>query len=134
MSESIFTKIIKGEIPSHKVYEDERTFAFMDIYPIQPGHVLLVSKEPSETVWDLPDEDYKAMMKATRKIARKLKEVYPDKKRVGLMIEGLEIDHAHIKIFPINSGDEFRHAPDMNAEPDHKALAELAEKLKIKED
>lgn len=133
MADSIFTRIIKGEIPCHKVYEDDKTFAFMDIHPIQPGHVLLVSKQPAETVWDLTDEDYTAMMQATRKIARKLKSVFPDKKRIGIMIEGLEVDHAHIKIFPINTGDEFRSAPNMNSEPDHPALAALAQKLKIQD-
>lgn len=131
MADSIFTKIIKGELPSHKVYEDDKTFAFMDIHPIQSGHVLLVSKVPSATVWDLPGEDYEAMMKAMRKIARKLQEVFPNKKRVGVMIEGLDVDHAHIKIFPINTGDEFRSAPDMTTDPDHETLAALAEKLKI---
>lgn len=133
MSDSIFTKIIKDELPSHKVYEDDKTYAFMDIYPIQVGHVLIVSKNQVPTVWDLSDEDYEAMMQTTRKIARKLKEVFPDKKRIGVMIEGLEVDHAHIKVFPINTGDEFRKEPDMNAEPDHTSLAALAEKLAIKD-
>jgi histidine triad (HIT) family protein len=133
MADSIFTKIIKGELPSHKVYEDDKTFAFMDIHPIQTGHVLLVSKNPAVTVWDLSDEDYKAMMQTAHKIADKLKEVFPDKKRIGVMIEGLEVDHAHIKIFPINTGDEFRQEPNMDIEPDHAALAALAEKLAIKD-
>ncbi len=134
MADSIFTKIIKGEIPSHKVYEDDKTFAFMDINPIQTGHVLLVPKTQVPTVWDLDDEDYRALMEAMRKIARKLREVFPDKKRIGIIIEGLEmLDHAHVKIFPINSGDELRNIPSPNAEPDHEALAELAKKLKIKE-
>lgn len=132
MADSIFTKIIKGEIPSHKIYEDDKTFAFMDIHPIQPGHVLLVPKAQVPTVWELSYEDYKALTTAMRKIARKLQQVFPDKKRIGIIIEGLEmLDHAHVKIFPINSGDELRHLPDPDAEPDHSALAALAEKLKI---
>lgn len=131
MEDSIFTKIIKGEIPCHKVYEDDRTFAFMDIHPIQPGHVLLVSKEQVATVWDLSNENYAAMMQSVRKIARRLEEVFPSKKRIGVMIEGLEVDHAHIKIFPIDTGDEFRTEPDTHAAPDHQALAEMAEKLAL---
>lgn len=131
MSDSIFTKIIKGEIPCHKVYEDEYTFAFMDIHPIQPGMVLLVTKNPAETVLDLPDKDYQALWAAARKIAKRMKEVFPDKKRVGIMVEGLEVPHAHVKIFPINTGDEFRAAPDMTAEPNHAALAEMANKLAL---
>ncbi len=131
MADSLFTKIIKGEIPCHKVYEDDKTFAFMDIHPIQPGHVLVVPKTEAETVWDLSDADYQALMVAVRKIARKMKQVFPDKKRIGIMIEGLEVDHAHVKVFPIDSGDEFRAPPDMESEPDHVALAALAKKLEF---
>lgn len=131
MADSIFTKIIKGEIPCHKVYEDDYTFAFMDIHPIQPGHILLVTKNPAETMLDLPDEDYTALWEAVRKISRRMKEVFPDKKRVGVMVEGLEVPHTHVKIFPINTGNEFRSAPDMTSEPDHTALAEMAKKLAI---
>ncbi len=131
MSESIFTKIINGEIPCHKVYEDDKTFAFMDIHPIQPGHVLVVTKAEVEMAWDLSDEDYQALMSTVRKVARKLREVFPDKARISVMIEGLEVAHTHVKVFPINSGDEFRAAPNMSAEPDHTALAALAEKLRI---
>jgi len=133
MSDSIFTKIIKGEIPCHKVYEDEHTFVFMDIHPIQTGHVLVVTKSQVPTVWDLTDEDYAALMSTCRKIAHKMHRVFPDKKRIGLMIEGLEVDHAHVKLFPIDTGDEFRAKPDMESEPDHPALAELAKKLYIGE-
>lgn len=132
--DSIFTKIIKGDIPSHKVYEDDYTYAFMDIYPIQPGQVLVVPKAETPTAWDLDDDQYHALMDTVKKIANKMREVFPDKKRIGIMIEGLDVDnHAHVKIFPINSGDEFRNIPDMNAEPDHQALAELAQKLAIED-
>lgn len=129
MEDSIFTKIIKGEIPCHKVYEDEHTFAFMDIHPIQPGHILLVSKQQVANFYELDDENYQALMTAAKKIATRLTEFFPDKKRIGVMIEGLEVDHVHVKIFPINTGDEFRSEPDMTTEPDHEALAEMAKKL-----
>ena len=131
MADSVFTKIIKGEIPSYKVYEDDYTFAFMDIHPIQPGHVLLVTKNPAETILDLPDEDYQALWEAARKIAKRMRQVFPDKKRIGIMVEGLEVPHTHIKIFPIDSGEEYRAVPNMDAEPDHEALAEMAKKLKF---
>src|SRR5437660_2164632 len=75
VQDSIFTKIIKGEIPSHKVYEDDRTFAFLDIHPVQPGHTLVIPKKQIEFVWDLPDEDYMAVMLAAKKIARRMREV-----------------------------------------------------------
>ncbi len=130
MQESIFTKIIKGDIPSHKVYEDDRAIAFMDIHPLQPGMVLVVPKVQIDHFMDLPDEDYEALMAAVKKVALRLHEVFPDK-RVGVQIEGLDVPHAHVKIFPFSSSDEFRARPDTDSEPDHGALAEMAERLKI---
>lgn len=130
MSDSIFTKIIKGEIPCHKVYEDDRTFAFMDIHPIQPGHVLVVTKTPAETFLDLDAADAAAFWETIRQVTAKVKQTFPEKKRVGLMIEGLDVPHVHAKIFPINSGDEFRNEPDLDAEPDHDELERIAEQLR----
>jgi histidine triad (HIT) family protein len=69
MADSIFTKIIKGEIPSHKVYEDELTFAFLDIHPKTPGHVLVIPKKQVDLLWDLSDEDYQAVMAISKKLA-----------------------------------------------------------------
>ena len=130
MEDSIFTKIIKGEIPSHKVYEDDKTMAFMDIHPIQPGHVLVVPKNQVGHFFDLPDEDYLALMVTVKKVAKRLREVFPDKARVGVIIEGFDTpEHTHVKVFPADGGYELRHAPDMSAEPDHSILAELAKRL-----
>lgn len=131
MEDSIFTKIIKGEIPAYKIYEDERTFAFLDIHPIQPGQALIIPKRQVEFVWDLEDEDYHAVMATAKKVAQKLREVFPDKSRIAMHIEGLDVDHAHVKVFPFNTDEEFHHSPDMDAEPDHAALAAMAEKLKF---
>ena len=128
---SIFTKIINGEIPSHKVYEDEHTYAFLDIHPIQPGHVLVVPKKQVPFVWDLDAEDYQALMATVQKVGSRIREVFPEKERVGVMIEGLDVvDHAHVKIFPFSKG-EYRTIPDMTVEPDHAALAEIAQKLRF---
>jgi histidine triad (HIT) family protein len=129
MQDSIFTKIIKGEIPCHKVYEDNKTFAFLDIHPVQPGMVLVVTKTQAETFFDLSDEDYQALWSAVRKVAARLREAFPEKKRIGIQVEGLDVPHVHVKIFPINTGDEFRRKPDMSAESNHDALAALAAKL-----
>ena len=131
MQDSIFTRIIKGEIPCHKVYEDERTFAFLDIHPIQPGHVLVVPKRQVPYVWDLEDDGYRAVMATAKLVARRLREVFPEKLRVAMLIEGLDVEHAHLKIFPFDTAAEFRHLPDMSAEPDHAALAEIAKKLAL---
>lgn len=130
MADSVFTKIIKGEIPCHEVYEDDRTFAFLDIHPIQPGHVLVVPKKQIGFVWDMDSEDYQALMATVQKVGLRLREVFPDKARVGVMIEGLDVtDRAHVKIFPFSTEQEYRAKPDPSAEPDHAALAELAAKL-----
>ena len=130
MEDSIFTKIIKGEIPCHKVYEDEKTLAFMDIYPIQRGQVVVVPKKQVGFVWDMTDEDYVALMLAVKKVGTKLREVFSEKERVGVMVEGLDVtDHAHVKVIPF-SGSEFRQLPPKE-EPDHADLASLAEKLRV---
>jgi len=130
MQASIFTKIIKGEIPCHRVYEDDKTLAFLDIHPIQPGHILVVPKAQVGFVWDLEPADYQALMATVQKVGKRLREAFPNKRRIGVIIEGLDVeDHAHIKVFPFNDDPEFRFLPDLSAEPDHSALAALAEKL-----
>jgi hypothetical protein len=86
MSDSVFTKIIKGEIPSHKIYEDEFAFAFMDIHPIQPGMVLVVSKRPAEDFMQLTPAELAGLMNAVQRVAQKMKTVFPDKKRIGVML------------------------------------------------
>jgi histidine triad (HIT) family protein len=130
MQDSIFTKIIKGEIPCHKIYEDDKTLAFMDIHPIQPGHVLIVPKNQVGHFFELPDDDYQALMATVKKVAVRLKEVFSDKPRIGVIIEGFDTpEHVHVKVFPAASGDEVRNAPDMSAEPDHASLAEIAQKI-----
>lgn len=128
MADSVFTKIIKGRIPCHKVYEDDKTIAFMDIHPVQPGMVLVVPKAPVDHFMDLPDADYLALMNTVRKVAQKLRDVFPTK-RIGVQIEGLDIPHAHVKLVPISSGEDFRKKPDTSSEPDHAALAAIAERL-----
>lgn len=131
MQDSVFTKIIKGDIPSHKVYEDERTLAFMDINPIQPGMVLVIPKAQVDHFMDLAEDDYAALMETVRRVARKMHEVFPDK-RVAVQIEGLDVPHAHVKMFPFASAGEFRALPNTSTEPNHPALAQMADKLAIK--
>jgi histidine triad (HIT) family protein len=130
MADSIFTKIIKGDIPSCKVFEDEFTYAFMDIHPIQPGQVLVVPKKQVGFVWDMDSQDYHQLMGSVLKVGRRMRDVFPDKKRIGVMIEGLDVeDHVHVKVFPFNTGDEYRNLPDHSKEPDHNDLAKIAAKL-----
>ncbi|MEK7594206.1 MAG: HIT family protein [Patescibacteria group bacterium] len=128
MQDSLFTKIIKGEIPSHKIYEDEKTFVFLDIYPVHVGHVLVIPKKQVEFVWDLDDETYQAVMATAKKVASRLKEVV-GARYVGSKVVGVDVPHAHVHIIPFNSVDELAHKPDRTAEPNHTVLAELAQKL-----
>lgn len=134
MQDSIFTKIIKGEIPSYKIYEDSHTFAFLDIHPIQPGHVLVVPKKQVGFIWDMESDDYLALMSTVQKVGQRLREVI-DKQRVGVMVEGLDVaDHAHVKVFSFDTEKEFRTVPDSAAEPDHPALAEMAARLRMEDE
>ncbi len=128
MPDSIFTKIIEGEIPSYKVYEDEKTLAFLDIHPIQPGHVLVVSKAQAD-IWELSQEDYQALMKTVRQVADRIKKIF-NPVRVGVHVVGIDVtDHAHVHVFPFNNMEEFQHRPNPNYQPDGEALAEIAKKL-----
>lgn len=129
MEDSIFTKIIKGEIPSHKIYEDEKTLAFLDIFPIQEGMVVVIPKVQVDAFMDLEDEDYAALMQTVKIVARKMKSVYPTK-RIGVVIEGFEVPHTHVKLIPISSGKDLK-APQPTGDPDHAALAEVANRLLV---
>lgn len=133
MADSVFTKIIKGEIPSHKIYEDEFTYAFMDIRPLNPGHVLIITKKQVDHLWDLDDELYRHLMAATKKIALRIREVLRPP-RVGMNVEGFGVPHIHVHVYPLYKGLESTMAEYL-AKPDQKttdeALAEMAKKLKF---
>lgn len=128
MQDSIFSKIIKGEIPSHKVYEDEHVFAFLDIHPIAPGHTLVVPKRQVEFVWDLDDETYQALQSAVKRLALHLRDTL-EVPYIGEQIIGVDVPHAHIHLIPFTEIDQYRNHPDMSAEPDHTALAAMAERI-----
>ena len=128
MEESIFTKIIKGEIPCHKIYEDDTTLAFLDINPAAEAHTLVVPKKQVEFVWDLDDEEYKALMNTTKKIARHLRRV-SEKPFVGEMVVGVDVPHAHIHLIPFETTSQLANAFNApTTEPDHEKLASIAEK------
>jgi len=129
MQDSLFTKIIKGEIPSHKVYEDEKTLAFLSIYPSVEGHTLVIPKAQVESLWDLKAEDYQAVMETTRKVALRLREVL-EVKRIGEKVIGLDVPHAHVHLVPFNTPEQY-YAKESTDEPDHAALAAVAERLKF---
>lgn len=128
MQDSIFTKIIKGEIPCHKIYEDEKTLAFLDIHPIQPGHTLVIPKNQIEFLWDLPAEDYRTLMDSVKMVALRLREVLPYP-YIGERVVGVDVPHAHIHLLPFSDPKQLQAPQRFDLEPDHDALAELAQKL-----
>jgi histidine triad (HIT) family protein len=130
MEESIFTKIVRGEIPAHKVYEDERVLAFLDIHPVSAGHTLVIPKHQVEFVWDLDDEDYQAVMMAAKAVARQLRDVL-GVKYVGEKVIGVDVPHAHVQLIPFNTTAEYNKPQDMEGEPNHGELARIAEKLQF---
>lgn len=102
---SIFTRIINGEIPCYKIAEDDRHIAFLDVNPVQPGHVLVVPKHEVSYIFDLDDDEYQSLTLFAKRVAEALKKAVPCK-RVGVAVIGLEVPHAHIHLIPLtNEGD-----------------------------
>ena len=130
MDDSIFTKIINGEIPCHKVYEDDTVFAFLDIHPINTGHTLVVPKQQTPYLWDLDDETYQQVMMATKKIARHMREVL-GAEYVGVQVVGVDVPHAHVHLIPFNDVSEYHAIPDNSTDPNHGALGAIAKKLQM---
>ncbi len=106
---SIFTKIIKGEIPSYKVAENDKFYAFLDINPLQKGHTLVVPKQETDYIFDLDDSLLAEMMVFSKKVAQAIKNVIPCD-RVGVAVIGLEVPHAHIHLVPINAMKDINFA------------------------
>jgi len=98
MEDSIFTKIIRGEIPSYKIYEDEKNIAFLDIFPDTAGHVLVVPKVQTDRFYDLPDGDYEALFRAVKKIAKRMETVLGA--RILMRAIGTDVPHVHIHLTP----------------------------------
>lgn len=115
---SIFTKIISGEIPAYKVAEDDNYLAFLDIFPTAKGHTLVIPKKEVDYLFDLDDETYVGLQQFAKKVAKGLKKAIPCQK-VGVMVLGLEVPHAHIHLVPmqtehdlINFGDKVKLSPE----------------------
>ena len=102
---TIFSRIIKGEIPCYKVAENDKFFAFMDINPVQKGHTLVIPKKEVDYIFDIDDNDIQEMMLFAKQVAVRIKEAIPCTK-VGVAVIGLEVPHAHIHLVPMqNEGD-----------------------------
>lgn len=125
MSNSVFTKIIRGEIPAQKIYEDVKTLAFLTIEPTQPGHVIVIPKKQIDQLWDLADEDYIAVMATSKKVAKRMRAVL-GVKRVGVRVIGEEVPHAHIHLIPFNTVEDFYQKTYTASKAE---LAQMAKKL-----
>lgn len=99
--ETIFTKIINGDIPSYKIAENESCYAFLDISPLAQGHTLVIPKRQVDNIFDLADDEYQELFLFAKKIAKAIKISFPCIK-VGVAVIGIEVPHAHIHLVPIN--------------------------------
>lgn len=122
---SVFTKIIQGEIPCYKIYEDERTLAFLDIAPEAEGHTLVVPKVEVDKIYDLDDADYEAVMRTVKKLAKHMEEVLGE--RMQIKIIGVDVPHAHVHILPVGQGQV--DGPRLS--PSEGELSAIQERLKL---
>jgi len=125
---TIFSKIAAGEIPSYKIAEDERFFAFLDINPLVKGHALVIPKKEIDYIFDVDDDVLAGMMVFAKRIALAIEKVVPCK-RVGVAVIGLEVPHAHIHLVPLNSEIDISfQKPRVKLTQDE--FIELAKKIK----
>ena len=115
--ETLFSKIISGEIPSYKVAENKLCFAFLDINPNTRGHVLCVPKKTVDKLFDLPEKEYLELMSFSRRVALAIKKVIPCN-RVAMSVIGLEVPHAHVHLIPINEMDDIRFNKKVSIRPE----------------
>lgn len=120
---SIFTKIVQGEIPCYKVYEDEKTLAFLDIHPETVGHTLVIPKVEVDKIYDLPEEDYVALMATAKKVARHMEDVLGV--RTLWKVVGTDVPHAHIHLSPYDETWEYGRVVEMTPEE----MEEMQKKL-----
>lgn len=124
---TIFTRIVNGEIPSYKVAESDRFYAFLDINPLAQGHTLVIPKNETDYIFDIEDQEYQELFLFAKRVAAAIKKVIPCK-RVGVAVLGMEVPHAHIHLVPLQTeGDmDFRKAK-LSLTPE--TFKEIAEKI-----
>lgn len=127
---SIFTKIINGEIPCHKIAENDQFLAFLDVFPLVHGHVLVIPKKEVDYIFDMDDADLAEMIVFAKKVAKAIRVAVPCK-RIGIAVIGLEVPHAHIHLVPMNTvGDINFTQPKLK--PSQDELSKIAEKIRAK--
>ena len=124
---SIFSKIVQGDIPSYKIAEDEHYLAFLDIFPLAVGHVLVIPKNETDSIFDLNDQEYQGFWQFAKKTAKAIEKTIPCK-RIGIAVIGLEVPHAHIHLIPLQSVEDINFSkPKLKLDPD--MLKGIAEKI-----
>ena len=124
---SIFSKIVQGDIPSYKIAEDENYLAFLDIFPLAVGHVLVIPKNETDSIFDLNDQEYQGLLLFAKKTAKAIEKTIPCK-RVGIAVIGLEVPHAHIHLIPLQTVEDINFSkPKLKLDPD--MLKGIAEKI-----
>lgn len=121
---TIFSKIIAGEIPCHKIAENDDFLAFLDIMPLRKGHALVIPKKETDYIFDMEDDELAAMMIFAKSVSHKIKQVFPCRK-IGVTVIGLEVPHAHIHLIPINGIADMNFAQE-KLSLSHEELAEIA--------
>jgi histidine triad (HIT) family protein len=125
---SIFTKIVHGEIPSYKIAEDENYYAFLDIFPLAKGHTLVIPKNETDYLFDLDDKTLSGLTLFAKRVAKAIDKAIPCK-RVGVVVLGLEVPHAHIHLIPLNSeADASFSKPKLKLSEDE--FKDIAQKIK----
>ena len=124
---SLFEKIAAGEIPSYKVAESDKYFAFLDINPVHPGHVLVIPRKQTDYIFDLSDEDYTGLMLFAKRVAKAIRKAIPCKK-VGVTVIGLDVPHAHVHLVPMNTGVDMNFCAPKLTLPEEE-MKEIAAKI-----
>jgi len=125
---TVFSRIIKGDIPSYKIAEDDKFFAFLDIRPVRPGHTLVIPKVETDYLFDLDDDYLSGMLTFARPIAKAIDQA-TGCIRTGIVVEGLEVPHAHIHLIPIH--DKGQHAAlGAGMEMSKESMDEMAIKIR----
>jgi histidine triad (HIT) family protein len=126
---SIFSKIVSGEIPSFKIMEDQHHLAFLDVFPLAKGHVLVIPKQEVDSIFDLSDQDYTELWLFAKRTAKALEIAIPCK-RVGIAVIGLEVPHAHIHLLPLQSVEDINFSkPKLTVSTDE--MQAIAAKIRV---
>ena len=121
---SIFSKIIAGEIPCYKIYEDDKTFAFLDIHPETKGHTLVIPKKEVDKIYDLSDEDYKALMETVKKLSKHLEDKLGA--RILWKVVGTDVPHAHVHLMPLDKNWQYGQTLELSPDEFEEIRAKLA--------